>query len=937
MHSFTASEPLPGRRIGISFRWLTAPPTPQPDGRLHTHRARMIAAPRLAPLIAALAIGGPSAVAAQIAKFPPPEGATTHTVIPGERYQRSGLARWFLGGGYRDVWATPIEIPVLDMDTTYGGLTPVETGGYGQSFTLEFLGGDGLEYAVRSLDKDPTRRLEPQFQGTVVAAIVQDQIAAFLPTAGLIVDPLLDAAGLLYPRHTLVVVPDDPRLGEFREMYAGLVGMLVDRPQEGPDDTPGFAGSRRVSNTGNFLEDLEEGACERADVREYLKARLIDMLIGDRDRHPGQWMWARFPEGDGCFVWRPIPEDRDQAFILHDGAMMSMYRLARPQQVKFGPEHPSLLGITFNGWELDRQLFAELDEPVWAEVAEEIRTEITDDVIDAGVRRLPQEHYDLVGDFLASSLEARRDALLKEALAYYRMLAKEAEIKATDRSELAILEHNDNGTLTVTLTYVDGPRSDAPYFERTFYPSTTDEVRLSLQGGDDHAQVIGGPGTITVRIVGGGGDDVFRNLSAASAPRVRFYDDRGDNTFEGPAKVDEESFDRPPSVNLVHEYALDWGGARRILPDLSYSPDLGIAAGAQIRIDRYGFRKVPWAARHEFGGRISTIGPELDVGWNSRFREALDRADLLLRAEYSGGNILRFHGFGNATEILEGDAVIGTDTVRIDRKFYQVRQAELVVAPSVEWSWGRWGGRESDEDVEEENRPDFRPEVRVGLGPVLKYANAPVGANEDRFITALDPPPLGLGGFGQIGAEGWFEIDTRNKPGYPTKGFRLETGVNLWPKIWDAKESFGGVSGAVSGFLTPGDSPRAPTLALRFGGEKVWGAYPFHEAAFVGGSNTVRGLRQQRFAGDGSMFGNAELRIPVSRFMLLFPTEFGVHGVADVGRVFWSDDPSDANKWHSGFGGGFWLSLFNRTQTLSATLVKGDDLLGFYLQAGFMF
>ncbi len=921
----------------ISFLWLAAHRRLSRNGRLHSRLARTNHRLRPAASIALLLALAPSVAAGQIAKFPPPEGATTHTVVPGERYQRTGLARWFLGGGYRDVWATPIEIPVLDMDTTYGGLTPVETGGYGQTFTLEFLGADGLEYAVRSLDKDPTRRLEPQFQGTVVAAIVQDQIAAFLPTAGLIVDPLLDAVGLLYPRHTLVVVPDDPRLGEFREMYAGLVGMLVDRPQEGPDDTPGFAGSRRVSNTRNFLEDLEEGACERANVREYLEARLIDMLIGDRDRHPGQWMWARFPEGDGCFVWRPIPEDRDQAFILHDGALMSMYRLARPQQVKFGPEHPDLVGITFNGWELDRQLFAELDEPVWAEVAEEIRTEITDEVIDAAVRRLPPEHYDMVGDFIASSLKSRRDLLLPEALAYYRMLAKQAEIKATDRSELAVLEHKENGTLTLTLSYLDGPHSETPYFERTFYPSTTDEIRLSLQGGDDHAQVIGGSGRVTAHIVGGGGDDVLRNLSGAGAGRVRFYDDRGDNTFEGSARVDEDPFERPPSANLVHEFALDWGGLVGIIPDVGYSPDLGLSLGARVTIDRYGFRKVPWAARHQFGGRISTIGPEIDVFGETRLREALGNADLLLRAHYAGGDFLRFHGFGNATEILDGNVEIGGDSVQVGREFYRVRQGEFVLAPALEWSWGRWGARTPDDEIEEENRPEFRPEVRLGIGPVLKYANVPTGANEDRFISTLDPPPLGVGGFGQLGAAAWFEIDTRDKSGYPTRGFRLETRMDLWAKAWDAKESFGGFSGTASGFLTPGSSRRAPTLALRVGGQKVWGMFPFYEAAFVGGSRSLRGFRSQRFAGDGAMFGNAEVRLPVSQFMLLFPTEFGVHGVADVGRVFWPDDPSDANKWHSGFGGGVWLSLFNRTQTLSATFVKGDDLFGFYLRAGFMF
>ncbi len=54
------------------------------------------------------------------------------------------------------------------------------------------------------------------------------------------------------------MVPDDPRLGEFREDHAGLIGMFIDRPQEGLDNTPGFAGSTRISGTETFLEELEE-------------------------------------------------------------------------------------------------------------------------------------------------------------------------------------------------------------------------------------------------------------------------------------------------------------------------------------------------------------------------------------------------------------------------------------------------------------------------------------------------------------------------------------------------------------------------------------------------------------------------------------------------------------------------------------------------------
>ncbi len=870
-------------------------------------------------LCATLALAIPTAISAQPHRSIPPAGAKTHVVVPGGRYEAAGIRRWFFGGGYRDIWTTPVEVLVLDLERAKGGLTPEETGGYGQTTTLEFVGEDGLEYAVRSVDKEPTRRLDPLLRGTVVASIIQDQTSGFLPTAGVVVDPLLEASGILHPKHELVVIPDDPKLGEFREDFAGLIGVFVDRPQEREGGEPGFADSKRISGTDTFLEEIEEGACVRAETREYLKARLIDLLVGDRDRHEGQWRWAEYPDGPGCTVWRPIPEDRDQAFIYNDGVMMWVYRRVEPRMVRFDEEYPEVYGLTFNGWEVDRQLLSEFEESEWLDVAEDLQGEITDEVIENAVRRLPEAHYRLRGPWIERSLKARRDALPEVALAYYVMIADAVEVVGTDRDEEAIFEHHPGGALTLTLTYSEGPRSDAPYFQRTFRPHSTSEVRLFLKGGDDQVEVRGAKGEIIVRAVGGGGDDVFSNQSAAPGERTRFYDDRGDNRFDGSAKIDESAFERPPSTNLIHRYALDWGGIERVLPFLTYSPDVGARFGMLYGADRYGFRKVPWQSRHVGQVGVTSIGPEVLLGWDSRFRNAFGSADVLVHLEYSGLDVLRFHGFGNDTEIGE------------DTDFFKVHQQELTIAPALEWTFGF----EAEEGENAVSR--FRPKLRVGVGPILQRSATSSEDNADRFIGTLDPAPLGSGKFGQVGARGWIEVDTRDNAGYPTRGFHIALGGSVFPAAWDVEEAFGQIQGVASGVFTPGANVRWPTLALRAGGKKVFGPFPFHEAAYVGGTDNVRGLREERFAGDGSMFGNAELRIPLAEVNLLLPADFGIMGAVDAGRVFYDGDPDDADKWHTTFGGGVWLSLMDRIQTVGLTVMKGDDLTAVYLSAGLHF
>ena len=149
--------------------------------------------------------------------------------------------------------------------------------------------------------------------------MLQDQIAALFPLSAMVVAPLLDAADVLHADPTLVVMPSDAALGEFQDEFGGLLGWIEVRPDEGPDGEPGFAGSTRVAGSDSFREHLEESPDERVDALGYLRARLMDLFVGDWDRHPDQWRWAAFEDEGGGTLWRPIPRDRDWALSHIDG------------------------------------------------------------------------------------------------------------------------------------------------------------------------------------------------------------------------------------------------------------------------------------------------------------------------------------------------------------------------------------------------------------------------------------------------------------------------------------------------------------------------------------------------------------------------------------------------------------------------------------------
>jgi hemolysin activation/secretion protein len=135
-------------------------------------------------------------------------------------------------------------------------------------------------------------------------------------------------------------------------------------------------------------------------------------------------------------------------------------------------------------------------------------------------------------------------------------------------------------------------------------------------------------------------------------------------------------------------------------------------------------------------------------------------------------------------------------------------------------------------------------------------------------------------------------------------------------------------------YLTLGGSVK-PTLALRIGGDKLWGPHPFFDAAFVGGASTVRGWREQRFAGDASLYGNAELRMFITKFFFLLPSDFGVFGLADAGRVF---SPGERSTMiHQGYGGGIWVAPLGKSNTVSLAMARSREGNGFYLGSGFPF
>ena len=817
-------------------------------------------------------------------------------LAPGPQYRRSAFAEGLLGRHYRELWATPIHFRVLDLKRFGGGLTPVSAHAGSQTRSLRFAGGDGRTYQFRSIVKNPLTQLAPELQNSVAAWALLDGASSSHPASLLVASALLEAVGVLHVEQTLVILPDDPALGEYRSEFAGKFGMIEEHPDDKADAASAFAGARLVLNATHMFERLDRGPEDRVDARAFLAARLMDMLMGDRDRHRDQFRWALI-DGLGRTRWQPISRDHDEAFVKLDGPILERAASYFPPLITFTDRYPPFDRLNWHAREIDRRFLVELGRQTWDSVATALQATLTDSVIDAAVRHLPPEMYAVDGAAMARTLEVRRDHLTAEALGYYAFLAAEVEIHATDAPEVAEVVRVDDRHVDISIARRG--QEAHPYFHREFDATETKEIRVKLWGGDDRVVVRGaGKPSIVLRIVGGKENDEL--IDSTLTRHVAFYDDVGRNTVTlgHGSTLNTKHYTEWIGSDSSRYPPREWGTWTRPMPWLGGGTDAGLVLGAGIIRTSYGFRKTPYAsevtARVGYATGVAAAAAELTA--DVRRENQTQYWNLRLLA--TGIETPRYYGLGNRS------ARIGSS------EYYRVSRQLYDVEPAAVWPVGRL--------------------FTIVAGPFASYSRT--SQNADRFIATMRDTLYGAGDFAQVGGRLGFAVDSRDEPSNARSGSFLSGEARIRPAIGDVKRTYGSVEGRAETYLTA-MIPLRPTLALRGGGTKVWGDFPYFDAAFLGGPSSLRGYYQRRFAGDASVSGSAEVRLTLIQSRGFLPARWGIFGNGDAGRVYVNGQ--SPGGWHTGAGGGLWAALLDRANTATIGLTRSKEQTTVQVGLGF--
>ncbi|WP_160114819.1 metallophosphatase [Aquimarina sp. AU474] len=793
------------------------------------------------------------------------------------------LYKGLWGDHYREYYSKNVNAPIAFLDTLKGGLTPIRRGGGHQSKSLRLVDKNGKQYVMRALRKSAIKFLQSTaFQDRYVEDDLEDSFAdRFLldfyttahPYTPFAVGTLADAIGVFHTNPELYYIPKQEDLGVYNDEYGNELYLIEERVESNHNDLESFGKPKDILSTDDVLQEIHKTGKSIVDEPSYIRARIFDMLIGDWDRHEDQWRWARFEKEDGTEICKPIPRDRDQAFSVFDGSIISFLRCAVPfirMMQSYDEDLPSTKWFNFEPYPLDLTFLNQSDWSQWQEQIKHIQTQLTDEVIDQAFQELPEEVQGKTVEEIKSKLKGRRQNILKIAREYYLYINKFEVIAGTQKQDKFNIVRLPGGKTSIEVN-----RKDLGIFSRTFIAEETKEIWLYGLDGKDSFTVQGeGDHPIMIRIIGGRKNDTY---DFKNTRKVKLYDYKSKNNTIVNKKSRKWLVDSYEINN--YDYKKRDYSVYQVLPLLAFNPDDGLRVGVLNNFTHFGLQRNPFTSKHSIGASYYTGSSGFDVSYKGEFSNIFHNWNFGIEGLYTSPNFAQnFFGFGNETEY---------DKDEVDLDFNRVRIKKWNAAVSLIWR-GRDGGSFY-----------FKPLVE----------SFEVENTEDRFINLAPANSTFFDQQTYIGAEVNYNFKNMNDLAFPTLG--LDLGITAGYKT----NIDGGDSDNRFGYLEPHlaidhklSKNGRLVFATKIGGEVILGDnFEFYHAAQIGGTNSLRGYRNERFIGKYSAYQNTDLRYQIGKFKTSFiPLKYGVTGGFDYGRVWVENDNSD--KWNNSLGASFWVS-----------------------------
>ncbi len=823
-------------------------------------------------------------------------------VAASNKYKKATrVQRWTLGENYRKEWSQPVQMRMFNVTKEKGGFKILSLGGGKQTRSLKLQDKNGEEWSLRTIDKDPEKAIPENFRNSVAKDIVQDLISAANPYAPLTVPIMAQAVGVKQASPELFFVPDDPSLGYYRPMFANTVCLLEKKdPVPSGEDT---------KSTEKVLQKMTEDNDHVVDQKGVLKARLLDMLLADFDRHWDQWRWAEGDTGKGK-IYYPIAKDRDQAYFYSDGVLMKYITWNRMPFLK-GLRYniPRVNWLNYVARDFDRYFLNQLDANTWNETLLEFQQELSDSVVWQAIRNYPPEIYPVSGEVIAGKLISRRGEMQKQGMRYYRFLSRSVNVVGSNKPEYFKITGTDSGLRVMVYARKQNGDTNFRYYDRSFVNHTTKELNLYGLNGDDIFDLDESAASkIKVRIIGGKGNDTF-NIKGNTRNFLYDLTTEKNSVQKGPRS--RNYFSPQVDVNKYDRVGFEYTQWRWPRLGLAYNQEDGFFFGTGVWRRTFGFRKEPYATDQRFGAIWAPAKGAYQIRYSGEFNHVIRDYDLVVRSEIVDPVLNNFFGIGNETKLLPD----------VPTSFYYVRYRYLAADVLM--------------------RKTYFGKVGLYFGPTFfQYWNE-YADNSDKVLgyltqnnildsTATFSKKLYLGG------KVILDLNNLNSELFPTRGVRWVNELSFQGGMTGQSKTITKLSSDMAVYASL-SLPARTIAVLRLGGGHIFNRdFEYFQALTLGANNFLRGFRKNRFSGRSLAYGSMEIRqkLFTSKWYVI-PGDFGLVGFGDLGRVWYPSDAAN-NVWHAAYGGGFYYVPYNMV-IVSATFgySKEEQLFNFSLGTKF--
>ncbi|MGY5353055.1 metallophosphoesterase [Wenyingzhuangia sp. IMCC45533] len=827
------------------------------------------------------------------------------TIYSKDRTDKSKAYKALWGEHYRNAYSTPIEAKTVSLDTLYGGLKLVKKGGGHQSKSLRFVNPEGKQYVMRALKKSAVRFLQTvafkkdyiadKMKNTLTEDLLYDFYTSAHPYTPFIVGDLSDPLGIYHTNPKLFYVPKQNAISPHNDEFGDALYMIEERPEDGHVDLNSFGSPDDIISTDDLLKELRENKQNKLDEESYVTARLFDMIIGDWDRHVDQWRWAVFKNGKQK-TFRPIPRDRDQAFSSYDGAVLTtLTSLVDPIKLMqtYDKKMRNIFKFNDEPYPIDISLLQESEYSLWDKQALFIKENLTDEIIDNAFDKLPKSVQNNKTEKIKQSLKYRRDHAPDIASQYREIMEKFAIVKGTDKDNLFEISSDEKITTVNVYNLKDG-KKDKLHFTKKFNNKNTKEIWVYGLDDDDIYKVENvSKKSPKIRLIGGQDEDEY-NVKDSKNISVHDFKSKK-NKFDGKFR---KHLTNQYSKNVYHFRKIK-DHSKTMLPLVSYNPDDEISIGASISISNYGYNQQPFTNKHSINIKYFSVTNGFDIKHASEFATYINKWNFFINTRFTSSNFSNnFFGFGNNTKNTDDSR--GFDYNRVKTEIKKIE-------PGFVWSNARG----------------------AIFNVSIPYKIYEIEETEGRFLNDQFNDFFGSQQF--IGLNTNLNYENYDSNTLPSLGFQFYLNSG-WDYNITSESSLFFIK-ASTGFIQPISSSKRWVVASKFRSQFNFAdEFQLYQSAFVGGDNGLRGFRNERFAGKTAYSQNTDLRYTIKKTRTpILPVTYGVSAGFDYGRV-WSPNET-SNKWHTAYGGSFWLSIPGVTKA-NLNLFNSEEGLRFTFGVG---